>query len=111
MAWALVPALGDAFDTIARTIDGLIAKPRERALRVTLTPSFASRWLMPRLGRLRAIHPELDVDLLPSLRFLDLAGGEAEVGIRCGIAPWSGLRAEFLVFDLGARKTGKRRPT
>jgi LysR family glycine cleavage system transcriptional activator len=93
----LVPVLGEAFDRIGGALDGLVAKPRDRALRVTLTPLFASRWLMPRLGRLRAAHPGLEVGLLPSLRLVDLVAGEADLGVRCGIPPWSGLVADFLL--------------
>ena len=93
----LVPVLNDAFDRIANTIDGLLRKPRESALRITLTPHFASHWLVPRLRRLRAVQPDLEIGLLPSLRFADFTGGEADAGIRCGVPPWSGLQADFLL--------------
>jgi LysR family glycine cleavage system transcriptional activator len=93
----LVPVLNDAFERIADTIDGLVRKPRDGALGVTLTPHFASHWLVPRLRRLRAAHPDLEVGLVPSLRFADFTAGEADVGIRCGLPPWRGLQADFLL--------------
>ena len=50
----LLPVLSESLDRVAEALDGLGTGPSARALTVTLTPSFASRWLIPRLGRFRA---------------------------------------------------------
>ena len=39
----------------------------------------------------------MDVDLHPSLDMVGIAEGECEVGIRCGIPPWPGLKSELLL--------------
>ena len=90
----LLPSLVESFDRIGETLDGLIKGPAASAIRVTTTPSFATRWLMPRLSRWRMSHGELSIHLLPTLRFLDLAADQADVGIRCGVPPWDGLTWE-----------------
>jgi LysR family glycine cleavage system transcriptional activator len=62
-------------------------------LHVTALPSLGTAWLAPRLGRFRALHPELrvELDLSPDAR--DLAGGGYDVAIRNGHGNWPGLRA------------------
>ena len=93
----LLPVLSESLDRVAEALDGLGTGPSARALTVTLTPSFASRWLIPRLGRFRARHPEIDVRLAPSLRFVDLAHEDCDMAVRCGDGNWPGLMAEHLL--------------
>lgn len=81
-----------AFTTLragfARAIDA-----DQTRLRVTALPSLGTAWLAPRLGRFRALHPALrvELDLSPDPR--DLAGGSYDVAIRNGHGTWPGLRA------------------
>jgi LysR family glycine cleavage system transcriptional activator len=42
-------------------------------------------------------HPDVDVRLDVSDRTLDLAAGEADVGVRCGPGDWKGLQATRLM--------------
>ncbi len=105
----LLPVLGESLDRIAGTLEGLVRRPHGRALNVTTTPSFAAKWLMPRLGRWRAAAGTAEIHLVPTLEMLDLAGsaqrgrggagnsGGADLGVRCGLPPWPGLAAEFLL--------------
>ena len=93
----LFPILSESFDRIGETLDGLIKGTEETTISVTTTPSFATKWLMPRLGRWRMAHEALSIHLLPTLRFLDLTKGEADVGVRCGIPPWTGLKSDPIV--------------
>lgn len=62
-------------------------------LRVTTLPTLGTSWLAPRLGRFRARHPELrvDLDLSPDAR--DLAAEGFDLAIRNGHGQWPGLRA------------------
>lgn len=50
-------------------------------VRVALAPEFASHWLAPNLGRLRAAHPRVRVQILVGTRQRDLSRGEAELAI------------------------------
>ena len=90
----LYPILGESFDRIGETLDGLIKGSEETTISVTTTPSFATKWLMPRLRRWRMAHEGLSIHLLPTLGYLDLAKGDADVGVRCGVPPWKGLKSE-----------------
>ena len=92
----LLPILAESFDRMGETLEGLVKEREKDAITVTTTPSFATKWLMPRLRQWRNEHLELAIHLLPTLGFLDLRRGEADVGIRCGRPPWKGLKAELV---------------
>lgn len=65
-------------------------------LSVTVPPSLASRWLMPRLGAFLAAHPGIDFKLHASLDLLDLEADGIDLGIRYGQGRWRGLHARRL---------------
>lgn len=90
----LMPVLADAFDRIATTLNGLVDNQEAGALKVTTTPTFAAKWLIPRLGDWQRRHPAVPVHLHPTLAFSDLSGAQADIGLRCGLPPWPGLVAE-----------------
>ena len=93
----LLPVLVEAFDRIANTLEGLVEKPGTGALRMTTTPTFAAKWLVSRLGGWRARNNGIEIHLLPTLRYVEFAKREADIGVRCGLPPWLGLKAEFLL--------------
>ncbi|MBX9732286.1 MAG: LysR family transcriptional regulator [Sphingomonas sp.] len=66
---------------------------------VSLLPSFAATWLLPRLAQFRSDHPTIDLVLDPTLRLVDLAGGEADLAIRYGDGSWTGCTAELLMSE------------
>jgi len=68
-------------------------------LRVTVLPSFAQRWLLPRMGRWRERHPGLALEIDASHQLVDLQREGFHAGLRQGRGPWAGLESERL-FDL-----------
>ncbi|CAG0994713.1 Glycine cleavage system transcriptional activator [Burkholderiales bacterium] len=67
---------------IARAAESIGGLRRPPGLTVTTTVSFASLWLVPRLSRFRARHPDLEVYLSADDRTVDLSRGEVDVAIR-----------------------------
>jgi LysR family transcriptional regulator, glycine cleavage system transcriptional activator len=67
-------------------------------LRVTVLPSFAQRWLLPRMGRWRERHPSLALEIDASHQLVDLQREGFHAGLRVGRGPWAGLESERL-FD------------
>jgi LysR family transcriptional regulator, glycine cleavage system transcriptional activator len=65
-------------------------------LRVTALPSFAQRWLLPRMGRWRKKHPDLALEIDASNQLVDLQREGFHAGLRQGHGPWAGLQAERL---------------
>jgi LysR family glycine cleavage system transcriptional activator len=65
-------------------------------LRVTVLPSFATCWLLPRLDAFRAQHPDIDLKLTASAQRWDGADDRFDLGIRSGLGRWPGLTAELI---------------
>lgn len=93
----LASALTASFEGIAAALEEVRAGEDGRPLRVTLTPAFASQWLVPRLGRFWARHPEVPLSLHPDRQLADLARARMDLAIRLGEGQWAGLEAEMLV--------------
>jgi LysR family glycine cleavage system transcriptional activator len=63
---------------------------------LSTVPSFAAKWLVPRLGRFRAAHPEIDLRISASLRLVDFAREDFDVAVRMGRGNYPGLRVNAL---------------
>jgi DNA-binding transcriptional LysR family regulator len=73
-------------------------KGARRALSVSVLPSLAGRWLVPRLARFQASHPEIDVAIHPTSNLAALDGRDGiELAIRYGPGKWPGLNATPLM--------------
>lgn len=92
----LAQALTEAFRGIAAVLDEIAADDPNRPLRITLTPSFAGKWLMPRLGGFWRAHPDIALTLDPDSRVRDLNREGFDLGIRYGAGRWPGVEAELL---------------
>jgi DNA-binding transcriptional LysR family regulator len=51
-------------------------------VRLAMAPEFASHWLAPRLTAFRALHPQIELQILVGTRQRDLSRGEAELAIQ-----------------------------
>ena len=67
---AVEPAL-DRLDGGVRAAAALAAGTTQR-IRLTLLPSFAQRWFLPRMARWREAHPEIALELHTSQHVVDL---------------------------------------
>ncbi|MDF3941489.1 LysR substrate-binding domain-containing protein [Achromobacter denitrificans] len=70
----------------------------EQRLRVSVLPSFAQRWLLPRMARWRARHPSLALEIDSSQQVVDLLRDGFHAALRFGRGPWAGVESEPL-FD------------
>jgi LysR family glycine cleavage system transcriptional activator len=66
---------------------------------VSVIPSFAARWLVPRLGRFLEQHPSCDVRISPTEHLVDFRAEGVDVGIRYGSGNYPGLVVEKLADD------------
>ncbi len=98
-AQAALPALREAFDRLSEAASLLTAAVDGRRLTLTAAPSFAAKWLMPRLGRFEEAHPQVDVWLSADMDLVDFATGEVDVAIRYGAGPYTGLEAVRLMSE------------
>jgi LysR family glycine cleavage system transcriptional activator len=92
-----LPALREAFDRLAEAASLLTAAVDGRRLTLTAPPSFAAKWLVPRLGRFEAAHPQVDVWLSAGMDLVDFATSDVDLAIRYGAGPYPGLEAIRLI--------------
>jgi LysR family glycine cleavage system transcriptional activator len=98
-AQTALPALRDAFDKLGEAANQLTAAVDGRRVTVTAAPSFAAKWLVPRLGRFETAHPEVDVWLTAGMELVDFASGEVDVAIRYGSGRYPGLEVTRLMSE------------
>ncbi|GDY38823.1 LysR substrate-binding domain-containing protein [Acidovorax sp. NB1] len=91
-------ACGEALARIGHATARLAAGAR-RVVRVSCTPDFAARWLVPRLQLFLQHAPELDVHVNSTHRAVDLLAEDMHFAVRHGIGPYPGLHAEWLLDD------------
>mgnify|MGYP001171447206 FL=1 len=98
---AYLPALSEAFDRIAGATERLRAQEESGQLTVTVLPSFAARWLLPRIGRFRRVAPDIDVAISSRQQLVDLAREPVDAAIRFGLGQgrYPELAETFLMGD------------
>ena len=70
-----------------------------RQLRVSVMPSFAARWLLPRIGRFLAAHPDIDLDVRSNFALVDFRRDDVDAAIRWGGGDYPGIVTEHLMDD------------
>lgn len=96
---AYLPSVRDAFETLAQATERLFRQDQTGSLTISTMPSFAARWLVLRLGRFQAAHPELDVLLQSTSDLTDFTRQDVDIAIRLGTGRWPALRVEKLMSE------------
>ena len=91
-ARAALPDLQAGFDRLTIAFERLKAGPARIAVSVTVPPAFADKWLLPRVERFQAQHPDYDLLIDTSGRLVDFAAERVHVGIRYGGGRWPDLK-------------------
>jgi LysR family glycine cleavage system transcriptional activator len=89
----------NALDDVRRAADALREQRSRYAVTVSTTPSFAGRWLLPRLPALERAHPRLEVSIVVDQRLDDPQSSASDFAIRTGAGDWPGVVAEPLMDD------------
>lgn len=71
-----------------------------QALRVSVPPSFASAWLVPRLAAFHRQHPHIDISLRTSHELSELDFSDADVAIWYGRAGHKNFRCQRLLKEV-----------
>ena len=95
---ALADTVGAALAQIARAVANL-ADDGAKPLVISVLPSFASRWLIPRLGRFTDGHEGACVQILAENRLADLKDANIHAALRFGLGRHPGLSATLLMRD------------
>lgn len=92
----ILPALRQ----ITRAISNVQLEARAPAIRVATLQSFATFWLLPRLGQFQSRDTNLTIHIQASIDLIDLDRSEADLAIRFGLGQWKGCDAEKLFGDM-----------
>jgi DNA-binding transcriptional LysR family regulator len=92
---SLLEAVGEHFDGIEHALSRYHQR-RHDALTLSASPGIMSSWLVPRLPRLVAVHPDLELSLQSSSGLVNFEREPVDVGLRYGRGNWPGLRSERL---------------
>jgi LysR family transcriptional regulator, glycine cleavage system transcriptional activator len=97
---AALPALSDAFQKLSEA-GFMLRAPQRTATAVTVSapPSFAAKWLVPRLDRFREAHPSFDVWVHADAALIDFSTTGIDVAIRYGAGLYDGLNVEKLLAE------------
>jgi LysR family glycine cleavage system transcriptional activator len=94
----LLAQLTASFDAIDGQLQALQQTPGRRTLVVSVEPSFAALWLVPRLPLFRRDHPEIDIAIEADGRIADFRGHGPDLAIRYSnsATTWPRARSEWL---------------
>ena len=92
---AQMPALRAGFQTLADAL-GALRKEDDDVLTLTVGSVFASRWLITRLGRFNAAHPDIEFRMVATGKLVDLGRSDIDCGIRFGTGQWPETRAALI---------------
>ncbi len=69
---------------------------RGKVLTVSVSPNFASKWLVARLGAFSQAHPDLDLRISASMQHVDFAREDIDLAVRHGDGNWPDLHVTRL---------------
>lgn len=112
-----LPVTRDAFDRIEQASARLIGGARHEILTVSVLPTFAMRWLIPRLIHFTDANSDVEVRMITTIRPVNFSREDIDVAIRVGTPPqspvgagpridlqmtddWSQVRVAFLMPDV-----------
>jgi LysR family glycine cleavage system transcriptional activator len=86
----------DVFNALHDATERLLARGAKGAITVSLQPSFAIQWLVPRLNTFNLLHPDIDVRIKAVDQPENSLTEDVDLAIYYGRGRWSGIHAEQL---------------
>ena len=96
---AALPILREGFDKLAEGAEQLRRPDGGGPLTVSVVPSFGAKWLVPRLERFRAAHPDIEIRIDATDTIANFARDGVDVGLRYGTGNYPGLRVDRLMTE------------
>lgn len=96
---AILPGILEGFDQLRMALSLLGPKSDENVLTLSVAPSFAAKWLSPRLDAFAQAHPQIDVRILATDQLVDFAVDEVDIAIRYGSGVYPGVASEHLLAE------------
>ena len=91
--------LGPHFGALSEAAGEVLHRRRSRSVTLRVYPTFADRWLLPRLPRFEALHPDVELALDTTVEPLDFRSTPLDLAIQLGDGAWPETRAPVLFED------------
>ncbi|NVJ60425.1 MAG: transcriptional regulator GcvA [Gammaproteobacteria bacterium] len=91
------PKIRDIFEKLAAATEQLKAHGASGALNISVVPTFAIVWLVPRLTRFNALYPEIEVRLKATDRQVDFFQDDIDIAIYYEKGDYPGMYSETLL--------------
>ena len=95
----LSATVADALASIGRAVERVRSTDGQPRLKVTTTPGFAMKWLVPRLNGFLERFPDVDVRVDMSRRPVDFTREDLDIAIRFGTGRFPGVQVDHLLSD------------
>ena len=96
VAARMLPDVQAGLGLLSRACSNPSVPLTERTLNISVTPSFASKWLLPRLPSFYGQHADIDLRISATVELADFRRDEIDLAIRLGHGRYRGLHAEPL---------------
>lgn len=97
---ALTPQGEEFISHVRGALDAiLVAGLGISTLKIKVLPTFAIRWLLPRLGGFSAAHPEISLHISQSYKSVDFGREDVDLAVRYGDGDFLGLEAHLLFHE------------
>lgn len=94
---ACLPGIRDGFERLTSAVNQIDSFGQAGILTVSVAPSFAVKWLVPRLDRFQDQQPGIDIRVSASNQLADFATDDVDLAIRYGSGRYPGLVVERLL--------------
>ena len=96
VATRMLPDIQAGLEMLARACSSKTAPVGEQTLTISVAPSCASKWLLPRLPSFYDQHPDIDLRISATVGLADFKRDRVDLAIRLGHGRYPGLHAEPL---------------
>ena len=93
----LRPDLSRGFESLDEAVQQVKQSAEHQHITVSMTPSFAAKWLVPRLEKWTAQQPDVDVRISASLGLANFGPDGVDLGVRFGSGNYDGLTSALLL--------------
>lgn len=98
-ARSALPLLRDGFERLLDASAMLREPSKRRQVTVSVAPSFAAKWLMPRMDAFHQANPDIEVWISADMELADMAEGAVDIAVRYGSGDYPGVSSEMLVSE------------
>ena len=96
---AILPGILEGFQQLRMALSLIGPKGEENVLTLSVAPSFAAKWLSPRLDAFTQAFPHIDIRILATDQLVDFAVDDVDIAIRYGSGVYPGLTSEHLLAE------------